>query len=162
MRKRLSRSKKQSRKKHAAKDYEAIITIQEKIIKAREHTFKIYERALKVISSRSMVELEAMEQELQQAYKDRNEAIRRYNALHQLGEMAQNAGVDLTAKLPENEKVKWKDHEFDIKTSVLESGKTAFSASLKKKVSQEQQEKKNISQEQQDFPRLHKEDKKKS
>ena len=109
-----------------------------------------------------MVELEAMEQELQQAYKDRNEAIRRYNALHQLGEMAQNAGVDLTAKLPENEKVKWKDHEFDIKTSVLESGKTAFSASLKKKVSQEQQEKKNISQEQQDFPRLHKEDKKKS
>jgi len=152
MRKRLSRSKKQSRKKLAAKDYEAIITIQGKIIKAREHTFKIYERALKVISSRSMVELEAMKQELQQAYKDRNEAIRRYNALHQLGEMAEGMGIDLTKKLPEHEFNKWKDHEFDIKGRVLESGKSTFTATLKKKVSQEQR----------DFPRLHKKDKKKS
>ena len=152
MRKRLSRSKKQSRKKLAAKDYEAIITIQGKIIKAREHTFKIYERALKVISSRSMVELEAMEQELQEAYKDRNEAIRRYNALHQLGEMAEGMGIDLTKKLPEHEFNKWKDHEFDIKGRVLESGKSTFTATLKKKVSQEQR----------DFPRLHKKDKKKS
>ena len=152
MRKRLSRSKKQSRENHAAKDYEAIITIQGKIIKAREHTFKIYERALKVISSRSMVELEAMKQELQQAYKDRNEAIRRYNALHQLGEMAEGMGIDLTKKLPEHEFNKWKDHEFDIKGRVLESGKSTFTATLKKKVSQEQR----------DFPRLHKKDKKKS
>ena len=152
MRKRLSRSKKQSRKKLAAKDYEAIITIQGKIIKAREHTFKIYERALKVVSSRSMVELEAMKQELQQAYKDRNEAIRRYNALHQLGEMAEGMGIDLTKKLPEHEFNKWKDHEFDIKGRVLESGKSTFTATLKKKVSQEQR----------DFPRLHKKDKKKS
>ena len=152
MRKRLSRSKKQSRKKLAAKDYEAIITIQGKIIKAREHTFKIYERALKVISSRSMVELEAMKKELQQAYKDRNEAIRRYNALHQLGEMAEGMGIDLTKKLPEHEFNKWKDHEFDIKGRVLESGKSTFTATLKKKVSQEQR----------DFPRLHKKDKKKS
>ena len=99
-----------------------------------------------------MVELEAMEQELQQAYKDRNEAIRRYNALHQLGEMAEGMGIDLTKKLPEHEFNKWKDHEFDIKGRVLESGKTTFAATLKKKVSQEQR----------DFPRLHKEDKKKS
>ena len=114
MRKLLSRSKKQSRKKHAAKDYEAIITIQAKIIKAREHTFKIYERALKVISSKSIIKLESMEQELQQAYKDRNEAIRRYNALHQLWEMAEGMGIDLTEKLPEHELNKWKNHEFDI------------------------------------------------
>tara|TARA_R100000365_G_C2730706_1_gene61023 strand:- start:535 stop:1032 length:498 start_codon:yes stop_codon:yes gene_type:complete len=139
-------------KKPAAKEYEKIILVQEQIIKAREHTFKIYERVLKQISSKSIIKMEAMEQELQLAYKDRNEAIRRYNALHQLGEMAENMGVDLTEKLPEHEFNKWKNHEFDIKGRVLESGKTTFSASLKKKVSQEQQ----------DFSRLHKKNKKKS
>ena len=66
--------------------------------------------------------------------------------------MAENMGIDLTEKLPEHEFNKWKDHEFDIKGRVLESGKTTFSASLKKKVSQEQQ----------DFSRLHKKNKKKS
>ena len=134
------------------KDLKTIIRIQEKIIKARDHTFKIYERVLKQISSKSLIKLEAMEQQLELAYKDRNTAIRRYNALHQLGEMAEGMGIDLTEKLPEHEFNKWKNHEFDIKGRVLESGKTTFSASLKKKVSQEQQ----------DFSRLHKKNKKKS
>ena len=142
MRKLLSKNK-----KPAAKDYEKIITIQEQIIKtyearviwSEEQYLELFYDALK------------LKQELELAYKDRNEAIRRYNALHQLGEMAQNAGVDLTAKLPEHEFKKWKDHKFDIKTRVLESGKTTFTASLKK----------NLSQQQQDFPRLHKKDKKK-
>ena len=134
MRKLLSRSKKQSRKKHAARDYEAIITIQAKIIKAREHTFKIYERALNVISSKSIIKLESMEQELQQAYKDRNEAIRRYNALHQLGEMAEGMGVDLTAKLPEKELAKWDQSSFKVDTKVLESGRSTYSIRARRKI----------------------------
>ena len=75
-----------------------------------------------------------MEQELQQAYRDRNTAIRRYNALHQLGEMAEGMGVDLTAKLPENEKVKW-DLDFGgVEAKVLESGRTAYRAASRKKL----------------------------
>ena len=116
--------------KKLIKDHEKIIKIQEKIIKTREHTFKLYERALNVISSKSIIKLESMEQEMELAYKDRNEAIRRYNALHQLGEMAEGMGIDLTKKLPENEKAKW---DFKVEAKVLESGKTDYSASAKKK-----------------------------
>ena len=121
-------------KKPAAKEYEKIILVQEQIIKAREHTFKIYERVLKQISSKSIIKMEAMERKLQLAYKDRNEAIRRYNALHQLGEMAEGMGVDLTAKLPENEKAKW-DLDFGgVEAKVLESGRTAYRAASRKKL----------------------------
>ena len=148
MRKRLSRSKKQSRKKLAAKDYEAIITIQEQIIKAREHTFKIYDGMVAHIAEQFELESNRMEKEIEAALKDRNEAIRRYNALHQLGEMAEGMGIDLTEKLPENEKAEW---DFKVEAKVLESGKTDYSASAKKKVSQQQR----------DFPRLYKKDKKK-
>ena len=94
------------------------------------------------------MKLESMEQELQQADKDRNTAIRRYNALHQLGDMAEGMGIDLTKKLPENEKAEW---DFKVEAKVLESGKTDYSASAKKKVSQQQR----------DFPRLYKRGKKK-
>ena len=153
MRKLLSRNKKKSRKKLAAKakDYEAIITIQGKIIKARDHTFKIYDGMLAHIAEQFELEFNRMEKKIEASLKDRNEAIRRYNALHQLGEMAEGMGIDLTEKLPEHEFNKWKDHKFDIKGRVLESGKTTFSATLKKKVSQQQR----------DFPRLYKRGKKK-
>ena len=75
--------------------------------------------------------------ELEAAYKDRNEAIRRYNALHQLGKFAEGMGIDLTEKLPENQKTEWnKKYNFSIKSKVFESGKTAWTASLKPKQSQ--------------------------
>ena len=45
-------------KKPAAKEYEKIILVQEQIIKAREHTLKIYERVLKQISSKSIIKME--------------------------------------------------------------------------------------------------------
>ena len=116
------------------KDYKKIIKIQEEIIKTRNHT------------------LQLVEQELQDAYKDRNEAIRRYNALHQLGEMAEAAGVDLTAKLPENQKTDWDPAYFKVKAEVLESGKTNYSITTRLKKSRKQQ----------GFPKLHKRRKKKS
>ena len=116
------------------KDYKKIIKIQEEIIKTRNHT------------------LQLVEQELQDAYKDRNEAIRRYNALHQLGEMAEAAGVDLTAKLPENQKSDWDPAYFKVNAKVLESGKTNYSITTRLKKSRKQQ----------GFPKLHKRRKKKS
>ena len=116
------------------KDYKKIIKIQEEIIKTRNHT------------------LQLVEQELQDAYKDRNEAIRRYNALHQLGEMAEAAGVDLTAKLPENQKTDWDPAYFKVNAKVLESGKTNYSITTRLKKSRKQQ----------GFPKLHKRRKKKS
>lgn len=75
---------------------------------------------------------EEQSKELETAYKDRNEAIRRYNALHSLGRFAESEGVDLTKKLPENQKNKYK---FSIDGKVLESGKTAYTATLEKKQS---------------------------
>tara|TARA_R100000458_G_C8241419_1_gene220393 strand:+ start:625 stop:1077 length:453 start_codon:yes stop_codon:yes gene_type:complete len=149
MRKLLSKNK-----KPRAKDYEKIITIQEKIIKANNERIAAQEQMYMELWCDGMDLKDAyvkQSKELEQVYRDRNEAIRRYNALHQLGEMAQGAGVDLTEKLPENEKVKWKDHKFDIKARVLESGKTTFTATLKK----------NLSQEDEEFSKLHNKGKKK-
>ena len=75
----------------------------------------VYEWIVRVL----MFKLEARNEEIkykqqiiQDAYKDRNEAIRRYNALHQLGKFAEDMGVDLTEKLPE--------HEFNIPTLISE------------------------------------------
>ena len=121
------------KKKPTAKDYEGIIKIQERIIKAREHTFKIYDGMIAHIAEQFELESSRMEKEIEAAMKDRNEAIRRYNALHQLGQMAKDCGVDLSAKLPEHEKNKWKDFKFDINARVLESGQTKFTATVKKK-----------------------------
>ena len=142
------------RTKPASKDYETIISIQENIIKSREHTLGVYEWIVRVL----MFKLEARNEEIkykqgiiQDAYKDRNEAIRRYNALHQLGKFAEDMGVDLTEKLPEHEFNKWKDYEFNIEPKVYESGRTAFTATLKK----------NLSQQRRDFSRLYKKRKKK-
>ena len=130
------------------KDCEKIIKIQEKIIKARDHTLKIYERIFNLL----ILKMQRMELELQDAYKDRNTAIRRYNALHQLGEMAEAAGIDLTAKLPENRKTDWDPAYFKVNAKVLESGKTNYSITTKLKKSRKQQ----------GFPKLHKRRKKKS
>ena len=130
------------------KDCEKIIKIQEKIIKARDHTLKIYERIFNLL----ILKMQRMELELQDAYKDRNTAIRRYNALHQLGEMAEAAGIDLTAKLPENQKTDWDPAYFKVNAKVLESGKTNYSITTRLKKSRKQQ----------GFPKLHKRRKKKS
>jgi len=82
------------------KDYKKIIKIQEEIIKSRNRTFDAYDQILEF----AMLKVQSVGQEMQDAYKDRNEAIRRYNALHTFGVMAKDMGVDLTAKLPENQK----------------------------------------------------------
>ena len=108
------------------KDLEHIIKIQEKIIKAQNKTIKYYEDQYWQLHLNVLVIKDAykeQQKELELVYKDRNKAIRNYNALHQLGKFAADLGVDLTAKLPENQKVKWKDHKFSVDTKVMESGR---------------------------------------
>ena len=105
------------------KDYKKIIKIQEEIIKSRNRTFDAYDQILEF----AMLKVQSVGQEMQDAYKDRNEAIRRYNALHTFGVMAKDMGVDLTAKLPENQKTDWDPAYFKVKAKVLESGKTNYS-----------------------------------
>ena len=126
---RAERCKVTKKRSSKIKDCEKIIKIQEKIIKARDHTFKIYERIFNLL----ILKMQRMELELQDAYKDRNTAIRRYNALHQLGEMAEAAGIDLTAKLPENQKAEWDLKYGGVEAKVLESGRVAYSPSQEKK-----------------------------
>ena len=64
------------------------------------------------IAEQFELESSRMEKEIEAAMRDRNEAIRRYNALHQLGQMAKDCGIDLSAKLPEHEQNKWKDFKY--------------------------------------------------
>lgn len=128
------------------RDLETIIEIQEKIIKAQNKTIKYYEDQYWQLHLNAM-ELndvyEKQQKELELVYKDRNKAIRNYNALHQLGKFAADLGVDLTAKLPENQKVKWKDHKFSVDTKVMESGRAQSVIKLIKQSSNGQDFKKN-------------------
>jgi|TARA_Y100000310_G_C20659556_1_gene803939 hypothetical protein len=103
---------------------------------------------------------EKQTKELEVAYKDRNTAIRRYNALHQLGKLAKSEGIDLTKKLPENQKNKYK---FSLETKVLESGRSTWTATLKPKRSQPNGDyrKKKLSSNGQDITSNNKKDKKK-
>ena len=79
---------------------------------------------------------EKQTKELETTYKDRNEAIRRYDALQELGQMAENLGIDLTEKLPEKQKIELdKKYKFSINTKVLESGKSTWTAKLQKRKS---------------------------
>ena len=120
------------------RDLEHIIKIQEKIITAQNKTIKYsdqqyWQLQLNALGLKKVYE--EQQKELELAYKDRNEAIRNYNALHQLGKFAADLGVDLTAKLPENQKVKWKDHKFSVDTKVMESGRAQSVIKLTKQSS---------------------------
>ena len=71
------------------------------------------------------------QKEVETANKERNDAVRAYNGLHQLGKFAEEVGVDIkNEKLPENLKGKF---EFSQKHTLNESGKVNHSFKLKPK-----------------------------
>ena len=117
---------------HALKEGERIMQEQQGRIEYQEAAYmELWSDAHKLKQA-----YEDQTKELETAYKDRNEAIRRYNALHQLGKFAEGKGLDLTEKLPENQKTEWnKKYKFSINTKVLESGKSAYSAKLERRKS---------------------------
>jgi hypothetical protein len=129
----------QKQKTTNCRDLEHIIKIQEKIIKAQNKTIQYSDQQywqlhLNALGLKEVYEVQQKELEL--AYKDRNEAIRRYNALAELGVMAESMGIDLTEKLPEKQRAEWnKKYKFSINTKLLESGKYAYEARLEKQSS---------------------------
>ena len=70
----------------------------------------------------------------EEVWQQRNDAIRSYNGLIEMGKTAKQLGVDTSSwKLPEEEKDKFKDYKFSIDHKVLESGKVQYAAKLTKR-----------------------------
>jgi len=78
--------------------------------------------------------VEAKNEEIRKVWEDRNNAIRSYNGLVQLGKSAEELGID-TKKfvLPEEDEKKYKDYSFSVNGKVLESGRTSYKMTLEKK-----------------------------
>tara|TARA_R110000796_G_scaffold30205_1_gene80916 strand:+ start:626 stop:1054 length:429 start_codon:yes stop_codon:yes gene_type:complete len=72
--------------------------------------------------------------EIKKAMSDRNDAIRAYNGLIQLGKSAADLGIDIKEfALPEEVHENYKDYEFCINGKVLESGRTSYQMLVGKK-----------------------------
>ena len=77
---------------------------------------------------------ERISKEIKEVWQQRNDAIRSYNGLIEMGKSARDLGIDTKDwKLPEEEKDKFKDYKFSIDHKVLESGKVQYAAKLTKR-----------------------------
>ena len=75
--------------------------------------------------------LEELEKDIETLTKQRNESIRAYNGLAEMGKFAEEVGVDIkkhSKRLPEHNK-----YDFSQSHTLLESGKVKHSYKLKKK-----------------------------
>ena len=78
--------------------------------------------------------IKKISKENKEVWQQRNDAIRSYNGLIEMGKTAKQLGVDTSNwKLPEEEKDKFKDYKFSIDHKVLESGKVQYAAKLTKR-----------------------------
>ena len=115
------------------KDLKAIIKIQEKIIKANaaaagiykaelKETIKLYERAMENwLSAVDMIS--GYEKDKKIIWAERNDAVRDYNAIHQL---ASHAAVPPLRHydLPENMQLDpSQEYDFNVKSTLMESGR---------------------------------------
>ena len=127
------------------KDYETIIKIQEQIIQMKEQEsicfWKIFNNQFDELDkykqwhNKNWFTIDELNRELELAYKKYFEVVRAYNAIFELGKVAEELGIDIknhVSELPEN---KYKDLKFSIENKVLESGKvkTIYRATKKKK-----------------------------
>ena len=115
------------------KDLKAIIKIQEKIIKANaaaagtykaelKETNKLFKKAMtNWLSSLDMIA--GLENDKKNIWAQRNDAVRDYNAIHQLASYADVPPLK-HYDLPENMQLDpSQEYDFDVKSTVLESGK---------------------------------------
>ena len=115
------------------KDLKAIIKIQEKIIKANAASAGTYKTELKEsqiferraldnwLSSLDMIA--GLENDKKNVWAQRNDAVRNYNAIHQLASYAAVPPLQ-HYDLPENMVLDpSKEYDFDVTSTVLESGK---------------------------------------
>ncbi len=72
---------------------------------------------------------EVLQKELEKSHKERNNLVRAYNGLSQMGKFAEEMGIDIkNCKTPEEEeKNKW---EFEERHTLLESGNVRHSYNL--------------------------------
>ena len=119
--------------KTTTKDLKAIIKIQEKIIKANAASARIYKTKLKesrIFERRAMDnwlssvdKIGGLYRDKQNIWNQRNQAVRDYNAIHQLASYAAVPPLK-HYDLPENMTLDpSKEYDFDVESTVLESGK---------------------------------------
>ena len=118
-------------------EYMNTIKSQQDTIQFQQNTIKNFQDANEIYYDR-IVEwrdlVKAKHDENVKVWQQRNEAIRSYNGLVELGKTAEELGVDTSEwTLPEDEKEKMKDFKFSVDSKVLESGKTIYSAKLTKR-----------------------------
>jgi len=78
--------------------------------------------------------IKKISKENKEVWQQRNDAIRSYNGLIEMGKTARELGVDTKDwTLPEEDKNKFKDYKFSIDHKVLESGKVQYAAKLTKR-----------------------------
>lgn len=119
--------------KPTIKDLKAIIKIQERIIKANAASARIYKTKLKEsqtferraldnwLSSVDMIA--GLQNDKKNVWAQRNDAVRSYNAIHQLASYAAVPPLK-HYDLPENMTLDpSKEYDFDVESTVLESGK---------------------------------------
>ena len=71
---------------------------------------------------------EVLQKELEKSHKERNNLVRAYNGLSQMGKFAEEMGIDIkNCKTPEEEKNKW---EFEERHTLLESGNVRHTYNL--------------------------------
>ncbi|MBC8299544.1 MAG: hypothetical protein H8E55_27635 [Pelagibacterales bacterium] len=119
--------------KQTIKDLKAIIKIQERIIKANAASARTYKAELKVtikvynkamnnwLSSLDLIA--GLHEDRKNVWYQRNEAVRDYNAIHQLASYAAVPPLK-HYDLPENMMLDpSKEYDFDVTSTVMESGK---------------------------------------
>ena len=128
----MKQQHKTSRFKTENKDLKAIIKIQEKIIKANavsaktykaelKKTIKLYNRALENWLS-SVDRVAGLYRDKQDIWNQRNQAVRDYNAIHQLASYASVPPLN-HYDLPENMNLDpSKVYDFAVDSKVMESG----------------------------------------
>ena len=106
------------------------IEFQQDQIEAQDQHYQIYYD--RIVEWQELIK--KISAENKEVWKQRNDAIRSYNGLLEMGKSARELGVDTTNwKLPEDEKDKFKDYKFSIDHKVLESGKVQYAAKLTKR-----------------------------
>ena len=106
------------------------ITFQQESLDGNDTAYAIYYD--RIIEWQELIK--KISKENKEVWQQRNDAIRSYNGLIEMGKTARELGVDTKDwTLPEEDKNKFKDYKFSIDHKVLESGKVQYAAKLTKR-----------------------------
>ena len=122
--------KNKKRKKKKEMEIEIIDRLS-RTLESFEKRYRAAEKNVKVLGGQFYDRMQLAQKEIEVAHKERNDAVRAYQGLQQMGKFAEELGVDIkNEKLPENLKDQF---EFSQKSTLNESGKVKHSFKLKPK-----------------------------